>query len=255
MGEPAPSPFQVDRTVRDVQGLDPLALNAVRHAASYAAGDARETYARLYRYGTEPVLETCTLLKGLSDPGSGVAERLCSAIADHFGPPRPFYEWSIFGSTQPGSAKIYISPKRRDFEPALAQLLPAIRQSRADGMKFALTRRGVSRPDKIIVYVPRLDDAKLLAVELEARIRNMTLGRVPFTHLPAPNRFVSIGTDTFNQLSIDKNLPSGSWRANICQLLTAAIANRNGKSDHEMISSCTDALQAHGINGLSWLAE
>lgn len=219
---------------------------AVRHARGLRHDDVHASYAALYRYNTEPAAPGYPLT---ADQVSTLVEPALRALEIRFGAGQSLREWMVFGDATGAANKVYVSPRRSDLGHVVTRCCEVLDERETTAAKVACTAPGVSRPDNLVYYVRSEAGAGALAETLATVLEDVDLRDVPFTLPPSRSSPVGIGLDGMDVAVRARDLPGGSWRSTICQIIARALRRLDGGvGDDAALAHVAALLSANGID-------
>ena len=190
-----------------------LAVSALRYGQELTGLSEVELGQRLYFYGRQPVspqlharlVDTAAVATflGIEDNGPVVRslDHRWSQVPISPGVREYWWQWISTsepprGTSQRACYKLYVSPAVDDARTALEVIIGALPHARGvTGLKVGVGLWGISRPDKIVLYLTQLDDLYEFADVLRTRLSGCAAHGVPFTAAVSENGLLSWGAD------------------------------------------------------------
>jgi hypothetical protein len=249
-----------------------LSVAALRYGQEL--GDLPESLLalRLYLYGRRPV--SAALRRRLPDPASvdvylGLAPGGSARAALDAGwlesPPsgeeRTYWRhWRprrTPGAPGPGgvSYKLYVSPAPDALETVIGTVASSL--VGAPGLaafKVGSDLHGICRPDKLVVYLDRLEDLQEGAALLRDRLTGCPAHGVPFTAAVTQDGLLSWGADPPARSSANGS-ESGSWRMWVTERLAEYLtqARTPGRGGAQPWQFALERLRLAGIDTDTWI--
>jgi hypothetical protein len=136
-------------------------------------------------------------------------------------------------------------------------MIPAIEHCRANAFKIGKDLSGVLRPDKMIIYFSRQEQAEEAADRILAQLKGCPVHGVPFTaQLGSP--LLSWGKDPAAERDVPPWLARQSWRLWVTNRLAVALAQALQRVDDHPAASlepwifALDRLSLEGIDTNTW---
>jgi hypothetical protein len=246
-----------------------LSQAAIRHGSLMDVGEARLAQ-RLYNYGRQPVsarlMRVWDEQQGAGYLGldaNGLARRALETAWYEVPPPKPqaayWRQWQRRPTSQgwPETAgvncKLYVSPAPGSTRLALCEIAAALGHlPGVSALKVAATLPGLCRPDKLVVYVDRLDDLRAAAALVLERLAGCPAHGVPFTAVISADGLLSWAADPMWWIG-----GRASWRgwltARLAEYMVAA--RRTGCTDVETGRYALQRLRLDGVNTDTWMAD
>jgi hypothetical protein len=242
-----PSPTSDSQDAAGSGRIAELSRSAVRYGESLVALPEATLALRIYDFGRRPL--TAGLRRRLPDPDAVMAfvESSCGPALQrdwHQLPDTPHWRrWAAVGTSGRIAGKLYVSVAPETLPEAVASVAALARGSNIVAFKVAADAAGISRPDRLVVYVSASEDLRSLGALLRGRLAGFPADGVPFTGALTPDGMVSWAVDR----------PSGeSWR----QWLTARLARYLRAGVHEGSPSCGSValkrLALDGVDTVFW---
>jgi hypothetical protein len=133
-----------------------------------------------------------------------------------------------------------------------AEVIARIPGSGGRLLKVGRDVRGLLRPDKIVIYFARFDDALRFARELAADVGVVRPQGVPFTHQVGRTALVSVALDPPAHVYSPGTAETQSWRTWLTERLAECIlqVRRLGPSDFRR--SVATEIAALGVDPETW---
>jgi hypothetical protein len=250
-----------------------LSRRAVELAYASALDDINELAARLYCYNRIPISarsvrrfpDETSLLDFLGLNEIGMRGSTYTAInLDIADPPTrkksdelsQFWRfWQIPNATRPESDshvyKLYVSPLVNDLPQVLACTLKILPRCGACTAKLGRNLPGLLRPDKLLLYFARVEDAIDTGRELLSQLTLDEAHGVPFTFQIGGTSLVSLGVD----LPVAQRIDPGrnrSWRSTVTHRLARIILDVRKKRRDDPIGQINAELHRSGIDPDQW---
>jgi hypothetical protein len=240
-------------------------LDLSRQAVSYAvelrnSRGSSDVWEQLYHFNTLPERSHADLLTPSDEPG----EAFVVPLLAQFGPEwvwtqRTDPQWVFF--SQPhrreaarsarrrnGRYKVYLSPTVGGFRNSVMKTLGASGDCAA--LKFARTRAGTLRPDKIVIYTDSLAHTRRVATSMLSALGEIRAQGVPFT--------AELGGDGLLSWAVDPASSElgrfSSWRVWISHMLVRCIDSIPPSADPDVqVDAVLDALDTrYGVVSGAW---
>ncbi|MFO7680208.1 MAG: hypothetical protein R6X34_09170 [Chloroflexota bacterium] len=150
--------------------------------------------------------------------------------------------------------KLYISPHPDIFAQVFAQIVEILGRHQVPSFKVGKDVSGILRPDKMVAYLPNLEELAALAQVLQAELAGCAPQGVPFT-APIDNAgLLSWGMDPPDSAQVFAEDGRNSWRFWITQQLATTL-NLAKASDTavEPWQFALDRLQLEGVDTKRWV--
>ena len=144
----------------------------------------------------------------------------------------------------PGPCKLYVSPSFDCFPRAFEAVAAAVTESHAVGFKLGADLPFLVRPDKLVVYLPDLDETIRLGELLEAELVGLRPHGVPLTCVLGESGIVSWGVDP-----PDGAAKQQSWRAWLTRRLAEAMLEG---AVEDRVGRALRRAEALGVDPVSW---
>jgi hypothetical protein len=237
---------------------------ALRYAQQLIALPPALLALRLYLFGRRPISPR---LRGQLPDESAVADHLglspggaARAAVDEgwqgVPPPGGRVYWRTWRRRDgrghlPDSYKLYVSPAIDALPDALVAVAESLAGARGvSAFKVGTDLPGICRPDKLVVYVDRLDDLQQAAQRLRERLDGAPAHGVPFTAPVTADGLLSWGADPPPPTSE----PATSWRMWVSERLAEyLVAARGAQSGGlEPWQFALDRLRLSGVDTDTW---
>jgi hypothetical protein len=246
-----------------------LSIEALHYAQALECGHAPALSARMYFYNRIPAsplwtnriasMDDFTRFVGLENGSATrmVLDRAWTPLAPS--PQNPgWLSWRLRGHPRtPSPYKLYLSPACDDLRETLLLGLNVTTELGLPAFKLGRGLHGILRPDKIVIYVPTLEDLRVASRALLSMVRGRRAHGVPFTAGIDHEGLVSWGMDPprGQQLSTWQGT---SWRRWITdRLAVALLAGKNGALNATLQpwEFALSRLAVEGVNTATWVPE
>jgi hypothetical protein len=240
-------------------------IDLSRQAVSYAVElrNSRGTsgvWERLYHFNRLPE----PVHADLSTPSDEPGEAFVAPLLEQFGPDwvwtqRTDPQWIFFSQPRRreaaqsarrrnGRYKVYLSPTLGAFRRAVATTLGT--SSDCAALKFARTRLGTLRPDKIVIYTDSLAHTRRVGASVLSALGEIRAQGVPFTAELAGGGLLSWAMDPAST----ELRRFSSWRVWISHMLVRCIETAPPEADPDVqVDAVLDALATrYGVVSGAW---
>jgi len=233
---------------RTVQGFS---LRAIELAYGSPLSDAGHLSERMYFYNRFPI--NAHWRGRFPDEGA-----VRSFLGVEAGGEGAFWRtWRLSGSPRPESApettyKIYLSPVTEDLPEVFRWTRLHVKDSGATSLRAAGDPRGLLRPDKLVVYFAKLEDALRFGAAASEALGSARAHGVPFTKQFGKTPLVSIGVDPAPSAHNRSRRGNRSWRATVTHRLAAAILDVRRERPASPLPLVLEAVRGGGIDPAEW---
>lgn len=213
--------------------------------------DPLELSARLYFYNRIPIHEGWRRRYPDADALSRALGGTDDArMVDGF-----WWAWRLRDpEASPGACtfKLYVSPRPEQLCEVFGLVRARAAGSRAHSMKTAMDLRGLLRPDKLVLYFTRWEDALELGSLLARELRGAAAHGVPFTCALDGSGLVSWGADPPRSAQYFEWQKGESWRLAVTNRLSRAILAARAQPPADPLSRILAAARESGIDPAQW---
>jgi hypothetical protein len=236
-----------------------LSMEALRYADALCELSVPELARSLYEFGRLPI--TRGLKRAFdrkeSNPSTETTEAargalnaywLRSPVVD------PFWTMWRLRNAEDGRAmtsyKLYVSPGLENVPAAFAAAAESLgRCPGVSGLKLGRGVLGLTRPDKIVAYFPRLEDLQEAGHRLHQRLQGCSVHGVPFTAALSADGLLSWGAVRPRTTSMS----AGSWRLWLARRLATYLKEaRASKSTVAGWRFALERLRMDGVDPSTW---
>jgi len=265
--------FGATPTLEDHGPLAAVSHRAVEYAASLGLTDPLDLSARLYAYNCIPSSPRWrALLPNASETApylglvkGGAALPILSGKWHPLKESAAWIHWQAKASRQVSTGpdqsitnyKLYVSPACDRLRETIGAVADAVASSNAIQWKVGKGLRGLSRPDKLVIYFRHFTDLQEVALKIMKDLEGCAPHGVPFTAELAGKGLLSWGIDPPHVRTVPW-LERESWRSKLTNRLALALTTASRVRSGELSNPVNAArfamhrLQLEGIDTSTW---